>query len=71
MEGDPGGGVLLHYWHFGWFCAALPTHPRQLDGDLRIAPNALQILARIVRAALSTRVVMKTFRDKFLGCGAA
>jgi hypothetical protein len=21
-----GGGVLLHYWHFGWFGAALPRH---------------------------------------------
>jgi hypothetical protein len=20
------GGVLLHYWHFGWFGAALPRH---------------------------------------------
>ena len=25
-RGGSGGGVLLHYWHFGWFGAALPRH---------------------------------------------
>jgi hypothetical protein len=24
--GGSGGGVLLHYWHFGWFGAVLPRH---------------------------------------------
>ena len=26
--GGWGGGVLLHYWHFGWFGAALPSSPK-------------------------------------------
>ena len=24
--GGLGGGILLHYWHFGWYGAALPRH---------------------------------------------
>jgi hypothetical protein len=26
--GGWGGGVLLHYWHFGWFGAALTISPK-------------------------------------------
>jgi len=65
-------GLLVSPYEIGtWLPLRHRTFAKCAGWWSPIAQNALHNLARIVRTALSTRAAMKTWRDKFLGCGTA